>query len=101
MRNNDEIRLSIRLFSCITKAPSAPRQLKAEERSGTSVTLSWQRPNSPHGNIKLYRVYFQDLSKKDPPTTGEEFRSSKAFMSFELKGLKPSTKYRIYVSLLS
>lgn len=92
LKNNDTPNINI-------SAPSSPTNLTIRDATDTSLTLQWNAPEKPNGELKGYRIYFThgnytDIRKdttnpKDPVKT------------YVLNELKPDTQYSITVKAFS
>ena len=83
-----------------TIAPSAPRNVKIEEKSATSLLVTWKPPEYPNGIIERYRILYSDNSGKNYSTAGITKGLQNETLFYLLSGLKEDTEYKIYVSSL-
>ena len=84
-----------------TIAPSAPRNVKIQEKSATSLLVTWKPPEYPNGIIQQYRILYSDNSGKNYSTSGITKGLQNETLFYLLSGLKEDTEYKIYVSSLS
>ncbi|GAB0097928.1 Cytokine receptor [Sergentomyia squamirostris] len=73
-------------------APTAPRNLKLKNLSNTSVTITWDAPESFNGMLKRYEVW---INGTDYPV-GENIKDNRS-LEYEIKGLQTYTFYDIVV----
>ncbi|KAL8611619.1 hypothetical protein ACOMHN_064740 [Nucella lapillus] len=73
--------------------PPAPTNLKSVRITRGTVTVSWQRPDPPNGNVTLYRIMYWEQNTTG--ATGLEWRSTARYVEYTLTGLQPFTDYQI------
>ena len=81
-------------------APSAPRNVKIQEKSATSLLVTWKPPEYPNGIIQQYRILYSDNSGKNYSTADITEGLQNETLFYLLSGLKEDTEYKIYVSSL-
>ncbi|KAK7089523.1 hypothetical protein V1264_024372 [Littorina saxatilis] len=77
-------------------APSTPTHLKVVRTTSTSVTIAWNRPDSPNGNITLYRVMYWPRNNTGT-AVGQQWQSNARYVEFTVTQLKPFSTYQIQV----
>jgi len=81
-------------------APSAPRDVKIQEKSTRSLLVTWKPPEYPNGIIQRYRILYSNNSGKNYSTTDITKGLKNETLFYLLSGLKEDTEYKIYVSFL-
>ncbi|KAK3576165.1 hypothetical protein CHS0354_016972 [Potamilus streckersoni] len=82
--------------------PSAPTKLTLRIRGNRFLTLSWERPEDPRGNISIYTIiYWQGFLAEVSTKKGVEYHSEEQMVEYTLIGLEPYTKYHIQVQALN
>ena len=81
-------------------APSAPRSVKIQEKSATSLVVTWKPPEYPNGIIQRYRILYSNNSGKNYSTADITKGLKNETLFYVISGLKEDTDYRIYVSLV-
>ena len=73
-------------------APTAPRNLKADEITRHTINLSWNRPYEVNGELMTYELWYNDqkININDNNTMNESY-------SFKLENLEAFTEYTITV----
>lgn len=81
-------------------APSAPRNVKIQEKSATSLLVTWKPPEYANGIIQRYRIHYSNNSGKNYSTAYITKGLKNETLFYVVSGLKEDTVYRIYVSLV-
>ena len=79
--------------------PSAPRNVKIQEKSATSLLVTWKPPEYPNGIIQRYRIFYSDNSGKNYSTKDITKGLKNETLFYLVSGLKEDTEYKIYVRL--
>ncbi|XP_063217566.1 receptor-type tyrosine-protein phosphatase T-like isoform X2 [Bacillus rossius redtenbacheri] len=83
-------------------APTEPLNLNIVSISGNESTIAWQKPNKVNGILRKFNVVvvMQEtwLLRGNVPEIREEHGVEKGDYTHQLKGLYPSTLYRVSVS---
>ena len=97
--NNDIFVLSLHLLIvCVLPAPSAPLDVSVELVSNdpSRLTVKWKPPALSNGNIRKYKIFYQDSSKKDNKTL-QQLTVNATSRTAEIRGLIVFTKYTVQV----
>lgn len=78
-------------------APGAPSDVKLEEKSATSLLVTWKSPEYPNGIIQGYRIIYSDNTGRNVSTADITKGLTNKTLFYLLTGLKENAEYKVYV----
>ena len=81
-------------------APGAPSDVKLEEKSATSLLVTWESPEYPNGIIQGYRIIYSDNTGRNVSTADITKGLTNKTLFYLLTGLKENAEYKVYVSTI-
>ncbi|XP_022808866.1 receptor-type tyrosine-protein phosphatase epsilon-like [Stylophora pistillata] len=78
-------------------APSTPTDVKVEEKTATSILVTWKPPEYPNGIIQGYRIIYSNNTGKNFSTADITKGLNDKTLSYLLTDLKEKTEYKVYV----
>lgn len=79
-------------------APSAPLNVELQEKTATSLLVTWKAPEYPNGIIQGYRIIYSNNTGKNYSTADITKGLQNETLFYLLSGLKKDREYKIYVS---
>ncbi|XP_078353190.1 receptor-type tyrosine-protein phosphatase S-like [Oculina patagonica] len=78
-------------------APSAPLNVELQEKTATSLLVTWKPPEYPNGIIQGYRIIYSNNTGRNYSTADITKGLQNKTLFYLLSGLKEDREYKIYV----